>query len=206
MREEKTKEKGMRKRRRRDRKKVERRTRPFLLIRARNQRMRSRMARRMMPKWSLLRERSTRQMGRPGRKTFKATQQWSWQEPRSERDQAKEEHGTGSADASQAEGHDSTLMARMSSQRQRQKQTQSFKRKPGRADNERSLGDTSERVHKRLRYSGERRAERAGTHSQRCPAGVRHVRAHQTRGGEVRHADIRHSERRAAETNFYEAR
>lgn len=69
----------------------------------------------------------------------------------SERDQAKEEHGTGSADASQAEGHDSTLVARMSSRTQRQKPTQSFKRKPGRADNERSLGDASERVHKRLR-------------------------------------------------------
>ncbi|XP_053499982.1 midasin [Ictalurus furcatus] len=69
----------------------------------------------------------------------------------SERDQSKEEHGTGSADASQAEGHDSTLVARMSSRTQRQKPTQSFKRKPGRADNERSLGDASERVHKRLR-------------------------------------------------------
>ncbi|KAM9495289.1 midasin [Clarias gariepinus] len=79
----------------------------------------------------------------------------------SERDQAKEEHGAGSADASQAEGHDSTLMARMSSQRQRQKQTQSFKRKPGRADNERSLGDANERVHKRLRTveSTERRKQ-----------------------------------------------
>lgn len=90
-----------------------------------------------------------------------------------------QEHGTGSADASQAEGHDSTLMARMSSERQRRKQTQvcgveaqiqdgvncyncfrhalccvcvqNIKRKPGRADNERSLGDASERVHKRLR-------------------------------------------------------
>uniref|UniRef100_A0A3B1J791 Midasin n=1 Tax=Astyanax mexicanus TaxID=7994 RepID=A0A3B1J791_ASTMX len=69
----------------------------------------------------------------------------------SERDQAKEEHGSGTADANETEGHDSKLMARMSSQRQRQKQTQNFKRKPGRADNERSLGDTSERVNKRLR-------------------------------------------------------
>ncbi|GAA6099361.1 midasin isoform X1 [Tachysurus ichikawai] len=79
----------------------------------------------------------------------------------SERDQAKEEQGSGSADASQAEGHDSTLMARMSSQRQRHKQTQSFKRKPGRADNERSLGDASDRVHKRLRTveSAERREQ-----------------------------------------------
>ncbi|KAG9282412.1 midasin isoform X2 [Astyanax mexicanus] len=69
----------------------------------------------------------------------------------SERDRAKEEHGSGTADANETEGHDSKLMARMSSQRQRQKQTQNFKRKPGRADNERSLGDTSERVNKRLR-------------------------------------------------------
>lgn len=35
-----------------------------------------------------------------------------------------QEHGTGSADASQAEGHDSTLVARMSSRTQRQKPTQ----------------------------------------------------------------------------------
>uniref|UniRef100_A0A8B9KV40 Midasin n=1 Tax=Astyanax mexicanus TaxID=7994 RepID=A0A8B9KV40_ASTMX len=42
----------------------------------------------------------------------------------SERDQAKEEHGSGTADANETEGHDSKLMARMSSQRQRQKQTQ----------------------------------------------------------------------------------
>ncbi|XP_051581140.1 midasin isoform X2 [Myxocyprinus asiaticus] len=69
----------------------------------------------------------------------------------SERDQAKEEHGSGAADASQSEGHDSKLMARMSSQKQRQKQTQSFKRKPGQADNERSMGDYNERVNKRLR-------------------------------------------------------
>uniref|UniRef100_A0AAR2JB73 Midasin n=1 Tax=Pygocentrus nattereri TaxID=42514 RepID=A0AAR2JB73_PYGNA len=79
----------------------------------------------------------------------------------SERDQAKEEQGSGAADASQAEGHDSKLMARMSSQRQKQKQTQSFKRKPGRADNERSLGDANERVNKRLRTmeSAERREQ-----------------------------------------------
>ncbi|XP_035384712.1 midasin isoform X1 [Electrophorus electricus] len=69
----------------------------------------------------------------------------------SERDQAKEEHGSGAADASQAEGHDSKLMARMSSQRRREKHTQSFKRKPGHADNKRSLGDATESVHKRLR-------------------------------------------------------
>uniref|UniRef100_A0A671LK54 Midasin n=1 Tax=Sinocyclocheilus anshuiensis TaxID=1608454 RepID=A0A671LK54_9TELE len=69
----------------------------------------------------------------------------------SERDQAKEENGSGAADASQSEGHDSKLMARMSSHKQRQRNTQSFKRKPGQADNERSMGDYNERVNKRLR-------------------------------------------------------
>ncbi|KAK2883458.1 hypothetical protein Q8A67_017095 [Cirrhinus molitorella] len=69
----------------------------------------------------------------------------------SEKDQAKEEDGSGAADASQSEGHDSKLMARMSSQKQRQSNTQSFKRKPGKADNERSMGDYNERVNKRLR-------------------------------------------------------
>ncbi|KAF0023084.1 hypothetical protein F2P81_023714 [Scophthalmus maximus] len=69
----------------------------------------------------------------------------------SERDQAKEEHGSGSADASQVEGHQSKLTARMSSQTQTQSKTQSFKRKPGQADNERSTGDYNERINKRLR-------------------------------------------------------
>ncbi|XP_076872534.1 midasin isoform X2 [Brachyhypopomus gauderio] len=82
----------------------------------------------------------------------------------SERDQAKEEHGSGAADASQAEGHDSRLMARMTSRRQRERNTQSFKRKPGHADNERSLGDARERVHKRLRT-----AERAEQQRQEEP-------------------------------------
>ncbi|CAB1340438.1 unnamed protein product, partial [Coregonus sp. 'balchen'] len=57
----------------------------------------------------------------------------------SERDQAKEEHGSGAADASQSEGHESKLMARI------------FKRKPGQAENERSTGDYNERINKRLR-------------------------------------------------------
>lgn len=35
-----------------------------------------------------------------------------------------QEDGSGAADASQSEGHDSKLMARMSSQKQRQKNTQ----------------------------------------------------------------------------------
>uniref|UniRef100_A0A674E0K9 Midasin n=1 Tax=Salmo trutta TaxID=8032 RepID=A0A674E0K9_SALTR len=69
----------------------------------------------------------------------------------SERDQAKEEHGSGAADASQSEGHESKLMARMSSQKRSQSKTQSFKRKPGQADNERSTGDYNERISKRLR-------------------------------------------------------
>uniref|UniRef100_A0A8C0HJP3 Midasin n=1 Tax=Chelonoidis abingdonii TaxID=106734 RepID=A0A8C0HJP3_CHEAB len=69
----------------------------------------------------------------------------------SEKDQAKEEHGSGAADANQTEGHESNLMARLPSQKQSRKNTQSFKRKPGQADNERSVGDHSEHVHKRLR-------------------------------------------------------
>uniref|UniRef100_A0A803SWY9 Midasin n=1 Tax=Anolis carolinensis TaxID=28377 RepID=A0A803SWY9_ANOCA len=68
-----------------------------------------------------------------------------------EKDQAKEEHGTGAADANQSEGHESELMARLASQKQKRNNTQSFKRKPGKADNERSTGDHSQHVHKRLR-------------------------------------------------------
>uniref|UniRef100_A0A3P9MDK6 Midasin n=1 Tax=Oryzias latipes TaxID=8090 RepID=A0A3P9MDK6_ORYLA len=80
----------------------------------------------------------------------------------SQRDQAKEEHGSGAADASQSEGHKSKLTARMASQSQTQKKTQSFKRKPGQADEERSTGDYNERVNKRLRMvaSSEERSER----------------------------------------------
>uniref|UniRef100_A0A1A7W7P3 Midasin homolog n=1 Tax=Iconisemion striatum TaxID=60296 RepID=A0A1A7W7P3_9TELE len=69
----------------------------------------------------------------------------------SEKDQAKEEHGSGAADASQSEGHQSKLTARIASQTQTQSSTQSFKRKPGQADNERLTGDHSEHVNKRLR-------------------------------------------------------
>jgi len=39
----------------------------------------------------------------------------------------------------------------LASQKQTRKNTQSFKRKPGQADNERSMGDHNEHVHKRLR-------------------------------------------------------
>ncbi|XP_031820381.1 midasin [Sarcophilus harrisii] len=69
----------------------------------------------------------------------------------SEKDQAKEEHGSGTADARQAEGHESKLMSRLASQKQSKRKTQSYKRKPGQADNERSMGDHNEHVHKRLR-------------------------------------------------------
>ncbi|KAM7240456.1 hypothetical protein CapIbe_008362 [Capra ibex] len=68
-----------------------------------------------------------------------------------EKGQGREEHGSGAADANQAEGHESSFMARMASQKHTRKHTQSFKRKPGQADNERSMGDHNERVHKRLR-------------------------------------------------------
>ncbi|XP_042126882.1 midasin [Peromyscus maniculatus bairdii] len=68
-----------------------------------------------------------------------------------EKEQGKEEHGTGAADANQAEGHESNLIARLASQQHTNKNTQSFKRKPGQADNERSMGDHNEHVHKRLR-------------------------------------------------------
>ncbi|XP_067882619.1 midasin [Heterodontus francisci] len=69
----------------------------------------------------------------------------------SEKDQAKEEQGSGAADANQSEGHESKLMARVTSQRQSRDKTQSYKRKPGRADNERTTGDRSECVSKRLK-------------------------------------------------------
>ncbi|XP_019064368.1 midasin isoform X2 [Fukomys damarensis] len=68
-----------------------------------------------------------------------------------EKEQGKEEHGSGTADANQAEGHESNLIAQMASQKHTRKNTQSFKRKPGQADNERSIGDYNEHVHKRLR-------------------------------------------------------
>ncbi|XP_028903180.1 midasin isoform X2 [Ornithorhynchus anatinus] len=69
----------------------------------------------------------------------------------SERDQAKEEHGNGAADAGESEGHQSQLLARLASRKRSRKNTQSFRRKPGQADHERTMGDHSERVHKRLR-------------------------------------------------------
>ncbi|XP_020142630.2 midasin isoform X1 [Microcebus murinus] len=68
-----------------------------------------------------------------------------------EKEPGKEEHGSGAADANQAEGHESNFIARLASQKHTRKNTQSFKRKPGEADNERSMGDHNERVHKRLK-------------------------------------------------------
>ncbi|XP_007949614.1 midasin [Orycteropus afer afer] len=68
-----------------------------------------------------------------------------------EKEKGKEEHGSGAADANQAEGHESNFIARLASQKHTRKNTQSFKRKPGQADNERSMGDHNEHVHKRLK-------------------------------------------------------
>ncbi|KAM5256760.1 midasin [Ctenodactylus gundi] len=77
-----------------------------------------------------------------------------------EKEQGKEEHGSGAADAKQAEGHESNFIARLASQKHTRRNTQSFKRKPGQADNERSLGDHNEHVHKRLRtVDNDRQAE-----------------------------------------------
>ncbi|XP_072355863.1 midasin [Scyliorhinus torazame] len=69
----------------------------------------------------------------------------------SEKDQAKEEQGSGAADANQSEGHESKQMARVTSQRLSQDKTQSYKRKPGRADNERTMGDRNECASKRVK-------------------------------------------------------
>ncbi|KAG8582222.1 hypothetical protein GDO81_007964 [Engystomops pustulosus] len=69
----------------------------------------------------------------------------------SEKDEAKEEHGTGTADASQSEGHTSKLMAHMALEKQTSRPTQSIKRKPGQSDDDRTLGDYTEQVHKRLK-------------------------------------------------------
>ncbi|XP_037699423.1 midasin isoform X2 [Choloepus didactylus] len=81
----------------------------------------------------------------------------------------KEEHGSGAADANQAEGHESNFIARLASQKPTRRNTQSFKRKPGQADNERSMGDHNERVHKRLRTVDlDSHAEQGPTQPQAC--------------------------------------
>ncbi|XP_048386295.2 midasin [Stegostoma tigrinum] len=69
----------------------------------------------------------------------------------SEKDKAKEEQGSGAADANQSEGHESKLMARVAAQKQSLDKTQSYKRKPGHTDAERTLGDHNEHVSKRLK-------------------------------------------------------
>ncbi|KAG8444766.1 hypothetical protein GDO86_009802 [Hymenochirus boettgeri] len=69
----------------------------------------------------------------------------------SEKDESKEDHGTGTADANQSEGHQSKLMARLTSQNESIQSTKSVKRKPGHTDDERSVGDQNEQIHKRLR-------------------------------------------------------
>uniref|UniRef100_A0A8C2VSB7 Midasin n=1 Tax=Chinchilla lanigera TaxID=34839 RepID=A0A8C2VSB7_CHILA len=84
-----------------------------------------------------------------------------------EKEQGKEEHGSGAADANQAEGHESNFIARLASQKHTRKNTQSFKRKPGQADNERSMGDHNEHVHKRLRtVDNDTQAERGPSQPQ----------------------------------------
>ncbi|XP_012665398.1 midasin [Otolemur garnettii] len=80
-----------------------------------------------------------------------------------EKEPGREEHGTGAADANQAEGHESNFLARLASQKDTRKNTQSFKRKPGEADNERSMGNHNELVHKRLRTVD------ADSHSEQSP-------------------------------------
>ncbi|XP_014636596.1 PREDICTED: midasin [Ceratotherium simum simum] len=89
--------------------------------------------------------------GQTGLESMQSTQAVELAGVAPEKEQGKEEHGSGAADANQAEGHESNFIARLASQKQTRKNTQSFKRKPGQADNERSMGDHSEHVHKRLR-------------------------------------------------------
>ncbi|XP_075410883.1 midasin isoform X2 [Tenrec ecaudatus] len=89
--------------------------------------------------------------GQSGEETVQSEQAVELAGAAPEKEQGKEEHGTGAADANQAEGHESNFIARLASQKHTRRNTQSFKRKPGQADNERSLGDHSEHVHKRLK-------------------------------------------------------
>ncbi|XP_064216909.1 midasin isoform X1 [Aotus nancymaae] len=89
--------------------------------------------------------------GQTGVENMQSTQAMELAGAAPEKEQGKEEHGSGSADANQAEGHESNFIARLASQKHTRKNTQSFKRKPGQADNERSMGDHNERVHKRLK-------------------------------------------------------
>ncbi|KAL4676155.1 hypothetical protein H8959_010300 [Pygathrix nigripes] len=89
--------------------------------------------------------------GQTGVENMQSTQAMELAGAAPEKEQGKEEHRSGVADANQAEGHESNFIAQLTSQKHTRKNTQSFKRKPGQADNERSMGDHNERVHKRLR-------------------------------------------------------
>ncbi|MEQ2263333.1 hypothetical protein XENORESO_006224, partial [Xenotaenia resolanae] len=117
----------------------------------------------------------------------------------SERDQAKEEHGSGAADASQSEGHQSKLTARMTSQTQTQSKTQSFKRKPGQADNERSTGDYNERINKRLRTveSSQERTENRQTEGQQESELYEHIK-HGDTAYDTQTYDVANSEQQKA--------
>ncbi|XP_061756335.1 midasin isoform X2 [Nerophis ophidion] len=89
--------------------------------------------------------------GQTGEQNFQSDTAVEMAGEASHTDQVKEEHGSGASDANESAGHQSKLTARMASQTQTQNKTQSFKRKPGQADNERSMGDYNERINKRLR-------------------------------------------------------
>ncbi|XP_060128572.1 midasin isoform X2 [Zootoca vivipara] len=104
----------------------------------------------------------------------------------SEKDQAKERHGTGAADANQSEGHESELMARLACRKQSRKNTQSFKRKPGQANNERSTGDHSQQVHKRLKtVESSSEAEQAQIQPEQRNMGEADVFEHIKQGSEA---------------------
>ncbi|XP_039980712.1 midasin isoform X5 [Xiphias gladius] len=127
----------------------------------------------------------------------------------SERDQAKEEHGSGAADASQSEGHQSKLTARMASQTQTQSKTQSFKRKPGQADNERSTGDYNEHVNKRLRIvesSKDRTADSMQSDTQQESDLYEHIKqgetAYDTQTYDVASADQQKAERAQQDQDY----
>nr|XP_036870003.1 midasin [Manis javanica] len=102
--------------------------------------------------------------GQTGLESLQSTQALELAGAAPEKEPGKEEQGSGAADANQAEGHESIFIARLASQKQTRKKTQSFKRKPGQADNERSMGDRSEHVHKRLRTVD------MDSHPERAPA------------------------------------
>ncbi|XP_077567526.1 midasin isoform X1 [Stigmatopora nigra] len=89
--------------------------------------------------------------GQTGEQNFQSETAMDLAGEASEREQAEEEQGNGAADTNEPAGHQSALTARISAPRSIQNNTQSFKRKPGQADNERSTGDYNELINKRLR-------------------------------------------------------